>query len=303
MKIVYFGTSSFAVPALIRVASHVQLVVSQPDRPSGRGMKLHASEVKQAALQLGLPIETPVSCRDEGFISHIRSLQADLLLVAAYGQIMPMALLESANQGGFNLHGSLLPRYRGAAPIQRSLMAGDSETGVTLMKMAKGMDTGDMIAKVKTLILPDETYGELHERLAELAAEMAAEWLPKLYEGSYPHEAQDSSLATIAPKIEKEETLLSVQQGGQQAYQMFRGLTPKPGASLFTSLGRIKLLEARLWHGNEKPGKIVQSDAGFGVAFQSDGLLLKSVQPEGKKPMTGKDWINGAHLKPGNFVI
>ena len=169
MRIVYFGTSDFAVPALRALAEHVVLVVSQPDRPTGRGMKLQSSPVKKLALELGLPVETPEKARTPEFVEQVAAIGADVHVVAAYGQILSVKLLETAKNGGINLHGSILPAYRGAAPIQRSILNGDHETGVTLMQMDKGMDTGDMIAVAKTPIGPDETYGELQTRLSEIA--------------------------------------------------------------------------------------------------------------------------------------
>lgn len=303
MGIIFFGASSFAVPALRRVATSVDLVVSQPDRPSGRGLKPQPSDLKRAAIELDLPVETPESCRAADFLDLIRTRQPSLIVTAAYGQIMPLSLLEIPAYGAVNLHGSILPRYRGAAPIQRAIMDGETQTGVTLMKMAKGMDTGDIISLATTPIDPDETYGSLHDRLANLAADLLSEWINRLITGSFSSIAQDHALATHAAKITKEETTLSLQETGKVAYDRFRGLSPRPGAFLETQFGRLKIIEARLWGGNDAPGKIVQSDAEIGVAFASQGLVLKTVQSEGKRPLSAKDWLNGAHLKLGQSLI
>lgn len=303
MSIIYFGTSSFAVPALIQLAPYIRLVVSQPDRPSGRGLKLQPSSVKQKALELGLPVLTPESCRDPEFLDVIRNLDPELIVTAAYGQIMPMSLLETPRHGAVNLHGSILPKYRGAAPIQRSIMAGDLVTGVTLMKMANGMDTGDMISTVTTPIDPNETYGVLHDRLAEIAGTLAHTWIDRLMQGHFDATPQDHALATMAAKITKEETVLSPAESGESAYNRLRGLSPRPGAYLLTNAGRLKIIEARLWNGNAQPGKIVSTDSGIAVSFLKDGLELIQVQPEGKRPMPGKDWLNGAHLKLGQNLL
>jgi folate-dependent phosphoribosylglycinamide formyltransferase PurN len=186
MRLVFFGTAEFAVPALRAVAEQTVLAVSQPDRPSGRGMGLKASPVKLAAQELGLEVATPQKCRAPEFVEQLESLQADALIVAAYGQILSQSVLDSVRRGGINLHGSILPKYRGAAPIQRAILEGETQTGVTLMQMDRGMDTGDVIAISRTPIGPDETYGELQERLAETGAELLFEWLERIVAGDYP---------------------------------------------------------------------------------------------------------------------
>lgn len=303
MKIVYFGTASFAVPALRAVASDVCLVVSQPDRPHGRGMKLSSSPVKEAALELGLPIETPEKSRAPEFVELLRSLEPDALLVAAYGQILSVAVLESAKRGGINLHGSILPKYRGAAPIQRAILAGDRETGVTLMQMDRGMDTGDMIAIERTPIDPDETYGELQDRLALIAATMAKEWMPKIAAGEYPREPQNHAEATVAPKIEKAEAALDPARNAPAEYDRFRAFTPAPGAFLRTRFGILKITRARLGTEEATPGVVLSASDSCQVAFANGSLHLLEVQPEGKKRMSGKDFANGFRLKPGDNLL
>lgn len=304
MRIVFFGTAGFAVPALEALASHVALVVSQPDRPSGRGMKLKASPVKVRAVELGLEVSTPEKCRAPEFVERIRSLEADALLVAAYGQILSQPLLDAAKRGGINLHGSVLPKYRGAAPIQRAILAGEVETGVTLMQMDRGMDTGDVIAIQTCPIGGDETYGELEAKLGQLAAEMATEWLPRVVMGEYPRTPQDSDAATYAPKVGRAEAELIPLRPASTEYNRFRAFTPSPGAFMNTRVGRIKLLAMRP-SSLEKgaPGTIIESRTSLVIAFEDGSLELLQVQPEGKKGMSGREFANGMRFEAGTSIL
>jgi methionyl-tRNA formyltransferase len=304
MRIIYFGTAAFAVPALEALASDVVLVVSQPDRPGGRGMKLQSSPVKEAAVRLGIPVETPEKSRAPEFAEVLRSLQPDILVVAAYGQILSQKVLDSAMRGGINLHGSILPHYRGAAPIQRAVLNEESETGVTLMQMDKGMDTGDSIAEVRTPIGPDETYGELQDRLSQLAADMAKTWMPRIFAGDYPRTPQDHGQATHAPKVEKVEAELSFTREAKIEYARFRAFTPSPGPYIQTRLGSIRL--SRLaFHSNDNtsPGTVVQASPRLVVSFSSGALEFVELQPEGKKRMRGSDFANGARLRAGDSLL
>ena len=301
-KFVYMGTSEFAVPALQAIADEVVLVVSQPDRPSGRGMKMQPSPVKLAAKELGLPVETPERASTPEFVERIRELEADALIVAAYGQILRTKLLEATRRGGINLHGSILPKYRGAAPIQRAILEGETTTGVTLMQMDKGMDTGDMIHVVTTEIGPDETYGELQRRLAKLAAGQLEYWLKFIETGEYPRQIQDSELATHAPKVERDETVLDFNRSAESEYRRFRAFTPSPGTSVQTTHGRIRLGQVRMGDGSGAPGEVLNLDP-FTVAFREGSLAWLEIQPEGKKRMSGRDFANGARLRPGTRLI
>lgn len=303
MKLVFMGTADFAVPALRVLAPHVCLVVSQPPRPSGRHLHLQNSPVHEAALELGLPVETPLKARDAAFVEKIRSLEADALVVAAYGQILSEAMLQSAKRGGINLHGSLLPKWRGAAPIQRAVLAGDKETGVTLMQMDKGMDTGDEIARVLTPIGADETSSELFYRLAELAADLARDWMPRIASGDYPRTPQDHALATHAPKVEKQEAGLVWDEPAELNYRRYRAFTTSPGAFLETNLGSIRLSKVRIdLNQNAAPGTILAGGEGCLVAFAGGALDLQELQPNGKRRMSGKDFLNGMRLKPGDLL-
>jgi methionyl-tRNA formyltransferase len=304
VSIVYFGTGSFAVPPLEAIADKVSLVVTQPDRRSGRGMAEQASPVKVKALELGLAVQTPEKARDPAFVALVAELQPSILVVASYGQILSMALLEIAAHGGINLHGSILPKYRGAAPIQRAILQGETETGVTLMRMDRGMDTGDMIEIRRTPIGPDETYGELQDRLSILAAKQIANWVDRLVGGDYPREAQNPDVATIAPKITKEEAELHFERDAAEEYNRFRAFTPAPGAWMATRFGKLRISEARLMEMGSlsefPPGTIVGPNT---VAFENGSLELVQVQPEGRKRMSGRDFFNGMRLKVGESLI
>ncbi len=304
MKVVFFGTSTFAVPILESIRSHVCLVISQPDRPSGRGLKMTASPVKELALKHGIEVKTPERSRNSEFIAEVQSLHADSIIVAAYGQILPKNLLDSAKYGSFNLHGSVLPRYRGAAPIQRALEHGDLETGVTLMQMDAGMDTGDIIDIQKTVIDRDETSGDLLSRLANLAAQMTSEWLPRLCSGDYPRNPQDNNLATYAKKIEKSETELYTGSDAQVQYNKFRAFTPVPGAWLKSKWGVIKIKEARLnCEFKIQPGELQIHGGKLFLGFENGSLELLMIQPEGKKAVSGADFANGIRIQSGEKLV
>ncbi len=283
-------------------------MVSQPDRPSGRGMKLKASPLKEAAQSLGLAVETPERARDESFIARIRDLKPDALVVAAYGQILSPALLESAPRGGINLHGSILPAYRGAAPIQRALLAGETETGVTLMQMVRGMDSGDILAIERTPIGPDETYGALQSRLALLAADLLAKWMPQIESGHYPRTPQDPTLATFAPKIEKADAELRLGRDAEAEFRRFRATTPVPGAFLRlvppegSAPATVRVLQAGLSSASGPIGTILAVEPFPLVAFSHGSMALIEVRPEGKTNRTGREWANGWRLRTGQII-
>ena len=266
-------------------------------------MKLKSSPVKLKALELGLPVETPEKARDPEFVEKIKAIEADVHVVAAYGQILSTKLLETAKRGGINLHGSILPEYRGAAPIQRAIMDGKTETGVTLMQMDKGMDTGDMIDIVRTPIDPDETYGELHTRLAQLAAQQIEDWIERIAEGTYSQKPQNHELATYAPKITPEERVVNFGTPASHLYNQFRGLSPSPGMYLQTQSGKVKLVEI----------KPVPQDAFFDsgsissldptIATTSEGgIELCEVCPEGRKTQSGAEWLRGLASRIGTNI-
>jgi len=303
MKLVLFGTGAFALPAIDALKDHIHLVVTQPDRPSGRGMKTHPAPAKLKAMELGIPFETPIKARAPEFVESLEAMRPDALVVASYGQILSQRLLDSAIRGGINLHGSILPKYRGAAPIQRCIQNHDQETGVTLMQMDKGMDTGDIIHIETCPIGVDETYGELQERLAIIAAQLASDWLPRICAGDYDRIPQNDAEATYANKIEKWECELDTRQPAQKEYAKFRAFTPVPGAFVKTKFGLLRVSAARLGTMQGPPGVVMGIDSGCEVAFGDQSIRLLEVQPEGKKRMSGRDFANGMRIKPGMHLI
>lgn len=296
MRIVYFGTGEFAVAPLRAIAPQVIRVVTQPPRPQGRGHRLQLTAVHQLAEELRLPVETPDKVRVTSWIDAIAALEADVLVVASYGKILPARLLTVAKRGAWNLHGSLLPYYRGAAPIQRAIMDGQPETGVCLMQMDAGMDTGDVLDVVRTPIAPDETYGELQLRLSELAAAQLVRAVND--PDALVPAPQDHARATHAAKITREDSELDVSRSAKREYDRFRGVTPNPGAGLMTTLGRVRISAAR-WHAESGAPGTVLAVAPLRIAFADGSLELIEIQPEGKKRMSGRDWANGARLAPG----
>lgn len=303
MRVVYFGTAPFAVPALERLAPHVVAVVAQPDRPAGRGLREQVTPVRAKALELGLTVLTPAKARAPEFVEAFRAMAPDVAVVAAYGQILSQRLLDVPSQGCFNLHGSVLPRWRGAAPVQRAVEAGDRESGVTLMKMDAGMDTGDMVAVERTPVGPDETAGELYARLATLAGEMAAQWIERLALGEFTLSPQDDSLATHARKVTREDAFLDPGLDGRTAYNRFRGMTPAPGAWALTPRGVLKVTQARWSESSGAPGTVLATRPHVTVAFATGSLELHQVQPEGKPRMSGLDYANGARLAVGDKLL
>lgn len=302
MSVVFFGSSPFAVPALQRIAEHVELVVTQPDRPSGRGHQMQPTPVKSAALELGIPVETPLKARSKEFIESIEARKPKLLVVAAYGQILPQRLLDIGEHGAINLHGSILPKHRGAAPIQAAILDGDSETGITLMQMDAGLDTGDIIQIARTNIGSDETAGELHDRLAIIAGDLLCENLPDLLAGTYSRDPQDDSLSTYAPKIEKSDAKLELSSPAEAEYRKFRAFTPFPGAYFELKSGTLKVNRARLIEQSGKPGEVLQTSPTLVIALTNSALELLTVTPAGRKPQSGSDYARAAQITKGDCL-
>lgn len=304
MRVVYMGTAPFAVPALRRIAPYVTLVVSQPDRPSGRGMRLQPSPVSQVADELGIPTFKPEKCRGEAVEARLRAEDADIFLVAAYGQILRPAILNIPRFGCFNLHGSVLPQWRGAAPIQRAVMAGDTYTGVTVIKMDEGMDTGPIVTYQMTGIGPQETAGELYVRLADLAGDIAESWTPIMATGNATLTPQPETGATHAAKLTPEDGQLILDRDVTELFDRYRACTPAPGAWIETPYGRLKVRRALPMHGAlAEPGTVVSVRPALVVAVADGGLVLNEVQPEGRKAQSGADFANGAHIEPGMRLI
>lgn len=304
MSVVFFGSSEFACPALERIRDEVTLVVTQPSKPKGRGLQRQPTAVERLARTLKLPVEAPPKCRAPEFVEYVRSLQPTALVVAAYGQILPEALLGTARYGGINLHASLLPKYRGAAPIQRAILEGETVTGVTLMQMDVGLDTGDIIASRSTEIGPDETAGELECRLSQLAADLLGETLPSILAGDYPRTPQNQEEATYAPKLSHEDGLLDWNLPASAVYRRYRAVTPRPGAWLPLAGDALVVTRARLGEAGGEPGRVLGlSGDALAVAFTEGSLLLERVKPPGKREMTGREFAAGRRLKAGDRLM
>ncbi len=306
MDIVFFGTPSFAAQLLQYLLEHgqaIKAIVTQPDKPQGRSLKMTPSAVKQAAAQLApmTPLLQPEKSSNPQFLQALTDLQADLYVVAAFGQILPQKLLSIPPLGCINVHASLLPKYRGAAPIQRTLMNGDLETGVSIQKMVYQLDAGDVIAEAKMAVPSEMTYGQLQESLCELSKPLLLEVI-RHYEAGIPKgEVQDESLATFAPKIRPDETQLQWDCSARELHNRVRALSPRPGAWCWIESGgqkkKLKILRSALSKESAAPRSLLTPSKGCCFIGTQDGSLeLLEVQPEGKKAMPAAEWLRGAQL-------
>lgn len=299
------GTPDFAVAslnALVAAGHEIAAVITQPDRPKGRGNKLAFPEVKTRALELNLPVYQPESVKDESFLQLLQEMKPEVIVVVAYGRILPEAVLKLPPYGCLNVHGSLLPAYRGAAPIQRAVLNGDKETGVTIMQMDLGMDTGDILAKRATEITDEDTTGTMFDRLAIIGGELLVEVLADLPNGKYIPEPQEEAKATYAEKVLKAHEVVDWQQSAQHIFNQIRGLAPAPGAYTLLKEQRVKLWRSRCHEQNtaEKPGTVVDITAeGFLVQTGQGVLEILEVQPAGKKAMAAKAFCNGGAVAKG----
>lgn len=305
VKIVFMGTPDFAVPpfnALVEAGYDVRLAVTQPDRPKGRGKKLHPTPVKEAAEKAGVKVIQPARIKEnEEFFEELRAADPDLVIVAAYGKILPKTVLDIPELGCVNIHASLLPRFRGAAPIQRCIIEGDEKTGVTLMYMAEGMDTGDMIARAETSTA-GKTAGELTEELSVLGAELLVEQLPAIVAGEVIPEVQDDSLATYSPMVEKSEGRLDFSRDAYELERLVRGLSPSPGTFTEYKGVRMKIKSADVIESgfHEQPGTILSADEdGIAVACSQNTFVIRELQMPGKKPAKAADYLRGNPIEKG----
>ncbi|MEP4053063.1 MAG: methionyl-tRNA formyltransferase [Litorimonas sp.] len=299
MNVVFMGTPDFAVPSLAEIVASGHNVVSvytQPPRRSGRGKQVTKSPVHQFAELMGLPVETPESFRKSKVIDGLEDLNADVACVVAYGQILPQRALDAPTYGCLNLHGSLLPRWRGAAPVQRAIMAGDAQTGVQIMQMAKGLDTGDILLSESTDIRADDTAATLSQRLSQLGAQM---WPRAL--GAVEREAlsptPQSGEPTYAHKIDKSEARLDWSLSARNLEAHIRGLSPFPGAWCEIDDRRVKIHLAQVVDGQGKPGEVL--DDSLTIACGEGALQLLSVQPAGKSRMSVDDFLRGTPVPLG----
>lgn len=297
------GTPDFAVPSLqllIDRGEDVCAVFTQPDKPKGRGHKLQAPPVKELALASGIPVYQPATLRSDEPQAILHGLAPELIVVAAYGKLLPKAVLDLPKHGCINIHGSLLPKYRGAAPIQWAVINGEAVTGVTTMYMGEGMDTGDMLLKAETPIGPEETAGELFDRLMVLGAELLGKTLDALATGKLRRIPQDEAQATKAPMLTKELSRLDFSRPAGELHDLIRGLNPWPCAVAELSGKRLKLLASRVVPANGAPGEVSRTEAGMVVSCGEDALLITELQTENGKRMGGGEYLLGHPVQPGD---
>ncbi len=303
MRIVFAGTPDFAAAALqaILAAGHtVPLVLTQPDRPAGRGMSMQASAVKQLAQKHGLALHQPASLKSDEARLPIIEACPDVMVVAAYGLLLPQAVLDIPRLGCVNIHASLLPRWRGAAPIQRAILAGDAETGVTLMRMEAGLDTGPMLLRERLPIAASDNAGSLHDRLAALGARLIVDALPRLERGGLADEPQPAEGATYAAKLDKAEAVLDWRQPAAQLDRTVRAFNPFPGATAQLDGQAIKVWAAELVAASGEVGRILDvGRGGIVVACGEGALRLIELQKAGGKRLPAADFLRGFTLKPG----
>ena len=308
MRVLFWGTPDFATPplrALLGEGYDVVGVVTQPDKPQGRSRStLVPSPVKVVALEEGIPVLQPEKPRGEEFEASLRALEPDISVVVAYGHLLPQSVIDLPPLGTVNIHASLLPRWRGAAPIQAAILAGDQETGVSIMRMIKRMDAGNVIVQVHTPIPEDETYGELQLRLSELGAQAIIEALTLIAMGAAQETVQDEALATYASKVEREQALVNWTLGAQQVARVIRAYDPRPGAFTTQRGVEVKLSGVRLaMDGAGEPGLVLAVDeAGMLVACGTGAVRVAYVQPAGKRRLAALDWAQGRGVAAGDIL-
>ncbi|MBD1544742.1 methionyl-tRNA formyltransferase [Roseibium aggregatum] len=309
LRVVFMGTPDFSVPTLMEIVGQGYEVVacySQPPRKAGRGMEVKKSPVHEAAETFGIPVFTPVSLKDGQEQERFAVLDADVAVVVAYGLLLPKAILEAPREGCLNLHASLLPRWRGAAPINRAIMAGDTETAVQVMRMEAGLDTGPVCMSETVEIGPDMTAGELHDRLSGLGGDLMVRALAALSRGALTETPQAEDGVTYASKLSKEETRIDWTAPAKTVHDHIRGLSPFPGAwcemALSGKAERVKILRSALVDVNGDPGKVASVDGSPVIACGDGGIRLVQVQRAGKKPMTGEEFQRGAKLTIGDTL-
>jgi methionyl-tRNA formyltransferase len=309
---VFFGTAELAAASLRALAAApafcIQLVVTQPDRPRGRSLRLQPSPVKATALDLGLPVAQPDRCRAPDFLDQIRALAPALIVVAAYGQILPPALLELPRFGCLNVHASLLPRHRGAAPIQWAIIEGDSETGVTVMRMDAGLDTGDLLTRATTPIQNDDTAATLHDRLAELGAVLLVRTIPGYVAGEIQPRPQPAAGVTYARKITKEDGRLDWSKPATELERRLRAFTPWPGAFTFLPPPTKPVL-LKIWHAvavaapPAPPGTVTSTlGGGITIAAGIGALVVTALQREGGRRLAAADFLAGHPIQVGTVL-
>ena len=307
MRIVYMGSPDFAVKpleALIEAGHDVAAVITQPDRPKGRGGKVQFTPVKDAALAHDLPVLQPARINEPEVVAEIAALKPDILVVVAFGQLLKKPLLELAPYGAVNIHGSLLPYYRGAAPIHWAIINGEKETGVTIMYMDEGMDTGDMIASMQMPIFDNYNVGDVYEKLSDMGAELLLQSLHDMEAGVARRTPQNHAIATYAPLLKKEHEEIHWEKTAEEVHNHIRGMYPFPTVHTMYGGKRLKVGASAVGAetGSGTPGEVlaVDKENGVLVACGKGSVWLKLVQPEGKKMMSAQDFIRGYGIKPGD---
>ncbi len=309
MKLVFMGTPDFAVfslRALLEAGHEIAAVITQPDKPRGRGYTMTPPPVKVAAQEAGIPVYQPATLKDETFAELLRQLDPQVIVVVAFGKILPESVLRYPPLGCINVHGSLLPEYRGAAPMQRAIIDGKAVTGITTMYMDVGLDTGDMLLKEEIAIEENDNFETIHDKLGALGADMIVRTLNGLSKGSIPRIPQDEALATYAAKITKEDCALCFDRNAKEVHDRIRGLSPIPLSFTHTVDGKLlkitasRILDTDTTH--DTPGKVISLDEGIAVACRRGSVLLTGVLPEGKSRMSAVDFIRGRKVSVGDIL-
>ncbi|MFQ5408227.1 MAG: methionyl-tRNA formyltransferase [Anaerolineales bacterium] len=295
-KVVFMGSPDFAVPSLRALADSAEVVgvVTQPDRPAGRGRKLQASAVRIAATKLDLPVITPARLSEPAATEQLRAWAPEVIVVAAFGQLLKPEVLSLPPHGCLNVHASLLPRHRGAAPVAAAIMAGDATTGITIMQMDAGLDTGPILAQREAPIRPDHTGGALTAELAEVGAALLIDTLPEYLSGALEPRPQDDAQATYAPRLKKQDGRIDWRQPAGVIARQIRALQPWPGAFAMLRDQPLKVLSATAIAGSAAPGEVVRTEAGIAAGTGAGLLQFELLQPAGKRPMSAADYVNGA---------
>ncbi len=309
MKIMFLGTPDIAALTLERLlldGHNITAVVTGEDKPRGRGKTLTPTRVKKTALDNGVLVYTPATLRDESFADILKREEPDIIVVVAYGKILPKSVINYPKYGCVNMHVSLLPKYRGAAPMQRAIIDGEEKTGVTIMYMDEGLDTGDIIDTVEFSINPDDDFEAVHDRSAAIGSELLSRTLPKIENGTAKRIPQDSSLATYASKIEKNDAKIDFTRAARELDFLIRGVTPIPGAYAMHGGDILKIARAVPTEGRGKPGEVIAADpkgeGSFTVAAGEGALRVLSVIPKGKGKMSAGDFLRGRKIAVGDIL-
>lgn len=310
MKIMFMGTPDFALfslKALYESGEDIAAVITQPDKPVGRGYVLTPPPVKRWALEKNIPVYQPKTLRDEEFASLLAEIDPELIVVVAFGKILPKNVLDYPKHGCINVHGSLLPEYRGAAPMQRAIIDGKKVTGVTTMYMAEGLDTGDMLLKSEVEILPNDNFEDIHDRLGEVGADTLLRTVEAIKNGTLSPEAQNDSLSSYAAKIEKADCLINFEKDANTVHNLIRGLSPIPLSFTHTPDGKLlKVVRSEVVDADSESrvpaGTVTSVDGTITVACGKGKINLLTVVPEGKSRMSGADFIRGRKIKEGDIL-